>query len=143
MSDADQTGGMFELLIEPGTGRYDPDDERWRRQVSDLYRDLDRDVGDLRRERAPVPGTKGAVESIVLALGSAGAFTVALDFFRAWLARDRSRSLDISWTVDGVQEQITVRGDAIDASTLQAIAAAAARRFGGSGEWPAASTAPS
>lgn len=132
----------FEFQLEPTTERYDPDDDRWRDQVSDLYVDLDEEVGGVRREVTPVAGTKGGLEAMVLALGSAGAFTAAVEVFKAWLRRDRSRGLDISWSSDGATHRVSVRGDDIDAEALQAVAEAAAKRIG-EAEWPTAPTAPS
>ena len=124
-------GQVLELVIEPRSERYDPDDDRWRAQTSDFFATLDKEVGDVRRETTPVEGTKGGLSSIILALGSAGAFTVSLDYFRAWLGRDRSRRLDITWTIDGRQETVSVTGDAIDKAALDKLAEAAARRIGG------------
>lgn len=134
----------FELRIEPTTGRFDPDDDRWRAQVAEMVADLGRDVDGVRREHTPVPGTKGSLETLVVALGSAGAFTAAVELFRSWLGRDRSRGLDISWSSDGNTHRVSVRGDAIDETAIQAVAEAAARKLGGPGgdSWPAP-TAPS
>ncbi len=102
---------------------------------------LQQEVGGVRREIRPGQGTKGGPESLILALGSAGAFTAAVQFFRAWLGRDRTRRLDITWTDgDGVQ-RITVSGDAIDDNAIAILAAAAANRIGGAG-WTL-DTAPS
>ena len=67
--------------------RYDDDDPRWRDQVADLVHELRRETESVQSRRAPVPGTKGTVDQLILALGSAGAFTAAVDVVRAWLAR--------------------------------------------------------
>ena len=125
-----EEGDPLELVIEPRSDRYDADDDRWREQASDFFATLDKEVGDVRRETTPVEGTKGGLSSVILALGSAGAFTVSLDFFRAWLGRDRTRRLDISWTVDGKEERVSVTGDAIDTGALDKLAEAAAKRIG-------------
>ncbi len=131
MGTGTEEGQALELVIEPRSDRYDPDDHRWRDQTSDFFAALGREVGDVRRETTAVAGTKGGLSSVILALGSAGAFTVSLDYFRAWLGRDRTRRLDISWTVDGRQETVSVTGDAIDKAALDKLAEAAARRIGG------------
>ncbi len=123
-------GQALELVIQPRSEKYDPEDDRWREQMSDFFLSLDKEVGDVRREIVPVEGTKGGAASIILALGSAGAFTVTLDYFRAWLNRDKSRRLDISWSVGGQQETITASGDAIDQSTMKTLADAMAKRLG-------------
>ncbi len=132
----------FEVIIQPRTDRYDAHDERWRGQVSQFYESLDQEVGGLRRETSAVEGTKGGVETVILALGSAGAFTMAIEFFRAWLKRDRTRKLEISWSVDGKESRVTVCGDEIDLSAVQTVAEAAAGRIGG-GPWPKPTTEPS
>ena len=137
-----EEGQALELVIEAKTDRYDPTDDRWRGQVSQLHTSLREEVGGVRRERSAVPGTKGVVETVILALGSAGAFTAAVECFRAWLRRDRTRSLEISWWGDGRQERVVIRGDAIDSAALHAVAEAMSRRLGES-SWPRAATEPS
>jgi len=132
----------FELRVEPRTDRFDPDDDRWRDQVSAFYRELDDEVGGVHREHVGVAGTKGGLETVVLALGSAGAFTAAVEVVRSWLGRDRSRSLDIAWSSEGATRRVTVRGEHIDGSALRALAEAAAHQIGG-GEWSTSPTAPS
>jgi hypothetical protein len=132
----------LDLVIEPRSERFDPADDRWLSQVSDFYRDLDVEVGGLRREAEQVPGTRGTVDTIILALGSAGAFTAAVEFLRAWLTRDRSRRLEVSWDVGGRTERVSVSGDAIDGAGLDRIAEAVAVRIEGK-SWPRPDTAPS
>lgn len=136
----EQPGGQdLELVLQPSTDRYDTDDDRWLRQVSEFFVDLEKEVGGVRRLVTPVTGTKGGVSEIILALGSAGAFAVSLDYFRAWLARDKSRKLDITWTMGGQKETISVQGDGIDQSTLKTLADAAAKRLG-EARWPTPAT---
>lgn len=132
----------FQLVAVPSTEKYDPEDDRWRQQVTGFYGDLEREVGPVERVRTPVEGTKGGAETVILALGSAGAFTAAVQFFRAWLGRDRSRSLEISWSDGKDTRTVAVKGDAIDDSALEEIAKAAAKRIGGPG-WATPATEPS
>ena len=139
MSDAGAAGPL-EVAVEPHNDEYDPDDDRWRDQVATLYADLDAQVGADRRGR-PVEGAKGAVDQLIIALGSAGAFTAAVECFRAWLGRDRSRRIDVRWEENGVERSVTLTGEAVDAETVREIAKAAVDRVGGS-PWPAG-TAPS
>jgi hypothetical protein len=126
----------LDLVLEPRSDRFDPDDDRWRAQVSDLYAGLDREIGGVRREPTRVEGTKGTVDTVILALGSAGAFTAAVEFIKAWLTRDRSRRLDVSWDVEGRTERVTVSGEAIDNAAIGRIAEAVAGRIG-ERPWPA------
>ncbi len=131
MGVGDGQGETFELALHPASDRFDADDERWQEQVSLLFQELQRDVGGLCRRREAVDGTKGGVETVVLALGSAGAFTAGLEMLRAWLARDRSRRLDISYTIDGRSEVIAIAGDGIDKDAMAKLSDAVAGRLAG------------
>jgi hypothetical protein len=105
-----------------------------------LYADLDDSVDTVRRDR-PVAGAKGAVDQIVIAMGSAGVFTAAVDCLRAWLGRDRDRRIDLRWTESGVERSVTLTGEAVDTETMREVAKAAAAQVGGA-SWPTG-TAPS
>jgi hypothetical protein len=48
-------------------------------------------------ERKPVPGTNGAIDELIISLGSAGVFTAVEQVFRSWLARDKTRSIQLSY----------------------------------------------
>lgn len=128
-------GGLFELAIEPRNAEYDPDDDRWRDQVATLYADLHAQVDTVRRGR-PVEGTKGTIDQLIIALGSAGAFSAVVDCFRAWLGRDRDRRIDVRWNDNGVEGSVTLTGEAVDVETIREIAKAAVERAGGP-PWPA------
>jgi hypothetical protein len=75
-----------------------PNDPRWRTQVDNLLTDLKRGGGDVRRELTAVAGTKGGMETIILALGTSGAVTAAVTAFRLWLARPGKRSATVTYT---------------------------------------------
>jgi hypothetical protein len=134
------TVGSFAIALEPRSDDYRPDDDRWRDQVVGLVSELRRQV-DVERRGSPQPGTKGTLDELIVALGSAGAFTATVECLRAWLGRDRSRRIDVRWEENGEQRYVTLSGEAIDVDSVRAIAQAAAHRVGGAG-WPA-STAPS
>ena len=134
------SGGSFEVVVEPRNDEYDPDDDGWRDQVAGLYADLDDSV-DTARQSRPVAGSKGAVDQLIIAMGSAGVFTAAVDCLRAWLSRDKDRRIDLRWTENGVERSMTLTGEAVDTETIREIAKAAVDRVGGS-SWPAG-TAPS
>jgi len=122
----------FELRIEPGTAKFDPDDDRWRNQVAQLYSGLRDQAGaEVRRRHVGVEGTKGGIDTVILALGSAGAFTAAAEYLRAWLGRDKSRTLDVTWSADGQEHSVSIRGDGMDNASFQALAEAAASRMSG------------
>ncbi len=134
--------GEFEFQVKPKTEYYRADDDRWRVEVSQLIDGLDQEVGGVRQEQNPVAGKKGGLESVIVALGSAGAFTAAVEYFRAWLGRDRTRSMEITWMVNGQEQRVTIRGEAIDQSALRDLAGAAAMQIGGV-QWPRGATEPS
>ena len=129
----------FEVAVEPHNDSYDPDDEGWRDQVATLYADLDAQVDTVRQGR-PAGGTKGTVDQLIIALGSAGVFGAAVDCLRAWLGRDRDRRIDGRWVENGVERSVTLTGEAVDDKTVRDIAKAAVARVGGP-PWPA-STGP-
>lgn len=133
-------GGPFEVAVEPHNDQYDPDAEGWRDQVATLYADLDAQVDTTRRAR-PVEGAKGAVDQLIVALGSAGVFAAVVDCLRAWLGRDRDRRIDVRWVENGEERSVTLTGEAVDARTVREIAKAAVARAGGP-SWPAG-TGPS
>ena len=130
----------FEVVIEPYTDEYSRDDNRWRAQVATLRRELQAQVDTVDRGRL-VPGAKGAIDELIVALGSAGAFTAMVECIRAWLGRDKSRRIEVRWDENGVDRFVTFQGDAVDSETVREIARAAAARIGGQA-WPAA-TEPS
>ena len=127
--------GPFKLTVDPRNDQYDPDDGRWLDQVSMLYRALDASV-DVVRDQRQAPGAKGAVDQLIVALGSAGAFQAAIECFRAWLDRDRDRRIDITWDSGGVAHSVTLTGEAVDTDTIRDIAIAAVSQVGGA-PWPA------
>jgi hypothetical protein len=54
---------------------------------------------------------KVGVEAVILALGSAGAITAAVEALRLWLARDRGRQVRLSWSVGGQQGEVVLAAD--------------------------------
>lgn len=126
----DVTAGRFELAVEPYNEQYRADDDRWRDQVATLYEELHAQVDVIARDQ-PVSGAKGSLDQLVIALGSAGAFRAAVDCFRAWLARDKDRRIDVRWDEDGVRHHVTLIGEGMDAESAREIARAAAARVGG------------
>jgi hypothetical protein len=127
--------GPFEVAVEPRNDSYDPDDNGWRDQVATLYADLDAQADTVRGGR-PVEGAKGAVDQLVIALGSAGVFGAVVDCLRAWLGRDRDRRIELRWVENGVERSVTLTGEAVDVRTVREVAKAAVARVGGP-PWPA------
>jgi hypothetical protein len=128
------------LIVDARNDQYDPDDDRWVDQAGTLYRELRTQV-DVVPGGQPVPGAKGAIDQLIIALGSAGAFDAAVMCFRAWLGRDRDRRIDLTWDDGGVTRSVTLTGEAIDTATIRDLATLAVKQAGGQ-PWPA-STEPS
>jgi Effector Associated Constant Component 1 len=118
----------LELVIEPKSERFEEADGRWREQVGAFYRELRSEVGDVRRESTPEAGTKGATTDIILALGSSGALTAAVTMFKAWLDRDKTRSLDIEWTDGDQRRTLSIRGTDVGEDSFAELVQAAGRR---------------
>jgi hypothetical protein len=120
-----------DVIVVPGTTRFDPDDPGWRDQVATLYTALREEVAQPSVHSAVVPNAKGTLDTVVIALGSSGALTAVVACFRAWLARDKTRTVTITWTDDsGTEQRITLTGENIDRAALQALANAISGRFG-------------
>lgn len=123
-SDEAVPGAQIE--IAPETDSYEADDDQWLAQVAAFYEGL-RDRGiSVREESKPAPGAKGDVSTIIVALGSAGAFTAAVAAFKDFLSRERTRRLRVRWTVGDQSREVVVTGDT-DNATLERITQEAMR----------------
>jgi len=111
----------LEVQLSTHSDRFDTSDESWLDQEGELLAALRGEV-TVRRELVAAPGQKGLVEGIILALGSAGAFKAAVDCLRAWLGRDRTRRIELAWTVDGREERFVLQGTAIPNEEFEKLA---------------------
>jgi hypothetical protein len=116
--------------VSASSRAYHEDDDHWLAQVDDLYRALYEGVPGCRIETRPVAGKKGGIQALILAIGSAGALTAAVECFKAWLGRDKSRRIELSWTDGDRKRTAVLEGDAVDAATMQQFAAALVGRIG-------------
>jgi hypothetical protein len=124
---------QVDVKIEPSSDRFDPLDDRWLEQVDGFADELDQEVGGVARERRPVDGGKGFdLASIVLSLGSAGAFTATVELVKSWLSRDRSRSVRLSWSETGEVREVELKGSDLDDASFDEIVRSAAQRLAGS-----------
>ena len=126
---------LFEVSIAARNDELHPDDDRWADQQSDLMSQLQHDIGTLSRGSGQ-PGAKGGADTVIVALGSAGAFSAMVECFRAWLGRDHARRIDVRWDENGVERHVTLTGEGLDTESVRDIAKAAADRVGGQ-PWPA------
>jgi hypothetical protein len=117
-----QQAAPLNVVVEADSDQFDQNDPGWRSQLVALRRALqDADVDDVRREERPAPGHKAGIEVIIVALGTSGAITAAVEVFRSWLSRDRERRLRVKYR-DGDRE-VTLEVEANKASDDTVIAA--------------------
>jgi hypothetical protein len=119
----------LDVSLLPRSERYEDDDERWRDQVADLVHDLRVETDALRVSRTPVAGTKGSLDEFILSLGSAGVLSTAVDVLKAWLARDKTRSVELKYRDrQGKEQRLSVTAEhAGDDALAPVIAAVAAQ----------------
>lgn len=109
-----------DLELVPGSTRFDPTDERWMWQVRHLAQELQR-AGALLQRSAPEFGTKGALDQLVLSLGSGGVFTASVEIIKSWLSRDRGRTIVVKFFEDGHPQAIELRGSVADEAVFARI----------------------
>jgi hypothetical protein len=68
---SDNNDRVVDVVVTAESDHYDYGDERWLTQVADLRADLRREVVGFRVESTRTTGTNGAVEAMILSLGSA------------------------------------------------------------------------
>ena len=114
---------VLRIELEPGTEMWDKDDDRWRSELVDLRRLLEREIVDAVQPAPASPDGKGlALVPIVLCLGSAGVFTAMVETFKAWLARrPRQSSIEGRLEVDGKVMSFSFTGTNVDTSDLVAL----------------------
>jgi hypothetical protein len=88
-------------------------------------------VGEVDLEREPVAGAKGFLDTIVLPLASAGVLTGTIEMLKAWLGRDRSRSVKVTWSDDGGVQQLELAGSKVDDAAFDQILSSVAQQLQG------------
>jgi hypothetical protein len=122
---------VVELQLLPQSGRFDALDDRWLEQVGEFTRELADEVGGVSQARQPSPGTKGGVSDILLAVASSGMAVSLLEFAKAWLQRDSTRSLKLSWSDGGELNHVELTGG-IDEATVHQVLQSVSQRLAGS-----------
>jgi hypothetical protein len=121
-----------EVAISTETAKYAPDSPQWRREVADLHAGLQRETGTVTTQSTNRPGMKGGAVEIILALGTSGALLSAVQVFRAWLGRDKTRSITATWTdAEGKEQRFTLTGENIDQQSLTALSESIGRMIEG------------
>lgn len=119
MTTKNSGGDGGELIFKPANKLFSESDERWQAQVQTLLQDLRNAGGQVKQDYKPVPGAKGGVAEIILALGTSGALSLAVMAFKTWLARDRNRSIVIRTSKTGTGDEMVITGENISEKMLQ------------------------
>lgn len=106
--------GEVQLSVQPLSRRLDELDDLWLDQVGAFAVELRAAADDLSMVGEPRPGTKGLLGSIVVSLASAGSITAMVELAKAWLGRDRTRSLKVSWSAEGEIQSLELSGAGLD-----------------------------
>ena len=110
----------FRVRVQASSERFDDDDDAWLHQRADLARGT-AELPEVRLVPGAEAGAKGTADSMIIALGSAGAFRAAVAYWRLWLARDRTRSVELTYSAGGEQQHIVVRGTGMDEEKIEAL----------------------
>lgn len=120
-----------ELILDPGSDRFDATDDRWLDQVTLLVSDLRMQLDDVSIRSTSVPGSKGVLDEIVVPLLTSGAIPAAVGVIAAWLQRDTSRSVRVRLAADGSVEEFEMSGADVDDRAVEQMVASLADRFRG------------
>jgi hypothetical protein len=111
------------VVVESGSARFDESGDSWLDQVAKLHEDLSKSLRAVPTPRGPPDErSKGVVQAIVVSVASAGSMTALVEMAKAWLGRDRTRSLRFSTTaVDGREISIEVSGADVPNADFEAL----------------------
>ncbi|MGI5455682.1 effector-associated constant component EACC1 [Streptomyces sp. CA-249302] len=108
-----------EVSVTATSDRFDADDDRWLSQVRLLHQDLGREARLAARATGGRSGTKGGgLPDVNMWLTPAVVLGVT-SVIRAWIKRDRDRSVRLTWQEGGEPREFTVTSTNVDNATLQ------------------------
>lgn len=126
---SEPTTGVVEVAIEATSSTFEENDPSWRRQVAALRTSLQQaNIGDLRQEARFTSGHKGTLETLIIALGSSGAITAAVELFKVWTQRDRNRCLHLTIKNGEQTTKFELDGTSANDDTMQSVMVAALQR---------------
>jgi hypothetical protein len=109
------------VSVAATSDRFDADDDRWLSQVRLLHEDLGQQTPLVSgRPTAVRPGTKGGWLPDVALLLSPAVVAGVVAVVKAWLVRDRDRTVHLAWEVNGEKGEFTATASTADNATLQA-----------------------
>jgi hypothetical protein len=117
------------LVVTPADDFFKKSDERWQAELFDLQQVLEREVGSTVEPVEVTEGKKGIeLVEVILTLGSAGAFTAAVEAFKVWMGKKPDqRKLDVTWQIvededGGRSGHLRVDATNVDSADVAAVA---------------------
>ncbi|MGK5684887.1 effector-associated constant component EACC1 [Actinoplanes sp. URMC 104] len=95
-----------EIKVGVADGDWFDEDPRWNRQRLELFAAI-RDASGASTRPAADSG-KGTAETVIVALGSAGAFTAVIEIFKAWIGTRKNRKITVTRVSDGTTLVLTM-----------------------------------
>jgi hypothetical protein len=89
--------------------RFEPDDPAWLDQYAELVGTMTHFGVPVGRESDTGAVHKGALETIVVADGSADCVRACAEAWRAWLGRDGTRWIELTHSVGGAEKFLVLR----------------------------------
>ncbi|WP_154685925.1 effector-associated constant component EACC1 [Streptomyces himastatinicus] len=112
---------MAEVGVEGRLAGLDADHEAVLDARAELINDLHGVAGAQVMDRGvPAEGVKGVAAELVVGLTSAGGVTALVQIVKAWLQRDRRRSVTVTITENETGKVVRVEGDSISNDVLTA-----------------------
>ncbi|MEV6106497.1 hypothetical protein AB0M28_17520 [Streptomyces sp. NPDC051940] len=112
-------GRTREVRIEERLAGLDAGHEAALEARAELLADLRAAAGLEAHERAlPAEGTKGVATELVIGLSGAGSVGAFAQIVKAWLGRDRRRSLTVTVTESANGKVVRVEGDTVSNDAL-------------------------
>lgn len=129
MSAGEATVAPTPLRVRARSNRFDETDTVWLAQADELLELLTGHGVPVSRQHAAGSGDKGVVSTVIVAITSASGLTAAVEAWKAWLARDRTRWIELTRTVDGVEESFVLRGRDISGDQFDLLVQQLVRRL--------------
>jgi hypothetical protein len=109
--------------------RFVETDAAWLDQCAELFGTMRHHGVPIIRESADGADHKGALDTIVVTVSSAGSATGCAAAWRAWLGRDHTRWIELTGVADGVEESAVLRAADLAEGRLDQVLDEFAQRF--------------
>lgn len=114
----------IELAVSFSSTKFATDSDTWRTQTGEMISELTRGGLSVRKEQSVSPGSRGGIAEVILALGSAGAFSAAMTMFKVWVKRDQTRAVEFRYHAKdrkGSDVVLTLKADQMSDDALKAL----------------------